>query len=127
MTINENNTKRIAGVTISGGTVNVGGDVFGGDKTTYNEIRRADLDKTFDPVAQSVAQNADAKAKLEDLKSEAAKGIKAEDSQMAKLVDSILKLVPSAVSALVGAFGSPLLTGIAGPVTKYVLEKVKQD
>ena len=44
---------------------------------------------------------------------------------MAKLVDGIVGLVPGAVSAVVGAFATPILGGIAGPVTQYVLDKMK--
>jgi hypothetical protein len=55
---------------------------------------------------------------VEELKKEAAKGKSATDSVMAKLVDGIVGLVP-------GAFGTPLLAGIAGPATQYVLDKIQ--
>ena len=44
---------------------------------------------------------------------------------MAKFVESIVALVPGAVSAVVGAFGTPILGGIVGPVTKYVLDRIR--
>lgn len=58
------------------------------------------------------------------MKSEAAKGEKANDGVMAALVNGIAKLVPGAVSAVTSAFGTPLLSGIAGPVTKIVLKDI---
>jgi hypothetical protein len=116
------------GINISGGgNVNVGGDMTGRDKITYGEIPRAQLDQAFRPLADAVGQHEEAKQKVEALKTEAAKGKKADDGVMAKLVDGIVKLVPGAVSAVVSAFGTPLLGGIAGPVTKYVLDKVKGE
>ena len=59
------------------------------------------------------------------LKQEAAKGANADDSVIAKLVEGLIELVPSALAALVGAFANPILEGIAGPVTKYVLDKIQ--
>jgi hypothetical protein len=115
------------GINISGGgNVNVGGDMTGRDNITYGD-RRAELDQAFRPLADAVGQHEEAKQKVEALKTEAAKGKKADDGVMAKLVDGIVKLVPGAVSAVVSAFGTPLLGGIAGPVTKYVLDKVKGE
>ena len=115
------------GVNISGGTVNAGGDIVGRDKITYNEIPRAQLDQAFHPLAEAVGQHEEAKQKVEALKTEAAKGKKADDGVMAKLVEGIVKLVPGAVSAVVSTFATPLLGGLAGPVTKYVLDKVKGE
>jgi hypothetical protein len=34
-------------------------------------------------------------------------------------------LMPNAVSAVVSAFATPLLGGLAGPATKYVLDKIQ--
>jgi hypothetical protein len=115
------------GINISGGNVNVGGDMTGRDKITYGEIPRPQLDQAFRPLADAVGQHEEAKEKVEALKTEAAKGKKADDGVMAKLVDGIVKLVPGAVSAVVSAFGTPLLGGIAGPVTKYFLDQVKGE
>jgi hypothetical protein len=44
---------------------------------------------------------------------------------MAKLVNGIVGLVPGAVSAVVSAFGTPILGGVAGPVTKFVLDELQ--
>ena len=52
------------------------------------------------------------------------KGEEANDSTIAKLVESIVDLVPGAVSAVVSIFASPILAGMVGPVTKFVLDKL---
>lgn len=115
------------GINISGGNVNVGGDITGRDKVTYMEIPRAGLDQAFRPLAEAVGQHEEAKQKVEALKIEAGKGKKADDGVMAKLVEGIVKLVPGTVGAVVSAFSTPPLRGLAGPVTKYVLDKVKGE
>jgi hypothetical protein len=112
------------GINNSGGNINAGRDVAGGN-ISYGEISRAKLDEAFRPLADAVGQHEEAKQKVEALKTEAAKGKQADDGLIAKLVEGIVNLVPSAVSAVVSAFGTPLLGGLAGPVTKYVLDKVK--
>jgi hypothetical protein len=119
--------KQSGGVNISGGSVNVSGDIVGRDKITYTMIPKADLDRAFQPVVQAVGQNQEAAQKLEALKTEAAKGRQADDGTLAKLVKSLVGLVPSAVSTVVSAFASPILGGVAGPVTKWVLEEIKGE
>jgi hypothetical protein len=59
------------------------------------------------------------------LKAEAAKGKEAEDGVMAKMIEGLAGLVPEAVKTIVVTFGSPILAGLAGPITKYVLGKLK--
>jgi hypothetical protein len=59
------------------------------------------------------------------LKQEAAKGEDANDDVIAKLIDGLVKLAPGAATAVVSAFATPILGGIAGPVTKYVLDKLR--
>ena len=118
------------GVNISGGTVTVGGDVVGRDKIVGTEISRAQLDQVLRPVEEVIrtvppANQPEAMQKLEELKSEAAKGKGAKDAVVAKLVDGLAGLIPSAVGAVASAFGTPLLGGIAGPATKYVLDKIQ--
>ena len=109
------------GVNISGGNVTVGGDIVGRDKI----VGSAQLDPIFAPLVEAVRGAPEAAQKVEALKNEAAKGKSASDSVMARLAEGIVALVPGAVNAVVGAFASPILGGIAGPVTKYVLDKMK--
>ena len=89
------------------------------------------LEKLFVPLLQAVVQAAPPEqkpavaGKVQELKAEAAKGKEANDNRLATLVDGLLTLVPGAVSAVVSAFASPILGGIAGPATKWVLDKVQ--
>ena len=62
---------------------------------------------------------------VQALKAEVAKGKQAEDRKIAKIVDGLVDMVPKAVGAILSTFGSPILDGIAGPVTTFVLDKLK--
>ena len=117
------------GVNIGGTVGNVGGDIVGRDKIT-GAPSAADLDRALRPLIEAVgAAPADvrpeAEAKLGELRKEAAKGQDADDGVIAKLVDGLVGLVPGAASAVVSAFATPLLGAIAGPVTGFVLDKLK--
>jgi hypothetical protein len=117
------------GVTISGGTVTAG-NIVGRDQIIGTQVSPVHLEQTFQPIADSIRANAGANEtaalqRLDELKSEAAKGKDAKDNVLAKLIEGLVGLVPSAVSAVVSAFGTPLLGGIAGPATKYVLDKIQ--
>ena len=89
------------------------------------------LEELFAPVyhilSQAPAEKREQAVHLtEALQHEAEKGDKAEDSRMAKLIDNLVELVPAAVSAVVNTFATPILAGIVGPVTKYVIERFKR-
>jgi hypothetical protein len=119
--------KQSGGVNISGGNLTVGGDIVGRDKVV---ISHTQLDEIFRPLTEAVhsappENRQEATQKVEVLKAEVAKGKGANDGTMAKLIDGIVGLVPSAVSSVVGAFGTPILGGIAGPITKFILDKLQ--
>src|SRR5439155_7281130 len=82
------------GLNISGGNVTVGGDIVGRDKITGTQISRNQLDAIFRPLEEAAGQQPQAAQKVEALKNEAAKGKKADDGVMAKLVKGIVSLVP---------------------------------
>jgi hypothetical protein len=118
------------GVNISGGTITVGGDVVGRDKIVGTEISKVRLDHIFFPLDEAILaappqDQREAMQKLDALKSEVAKGKNAKDGVVAKLLEGLAGLVPSAESAIVSAFATPLLGGIAGPATKYVLDRIQ--
>lgn len=46
---------------------------------------------------------------------------------MGRLINGLIELVPSAVTAVTSAFATPLLAGVAGPVTTYVLEQLQRE
>ena len=125
-----NAARQSAGVNISGGNVTAGGDIVGHNKIVGAEISSVQMEQIFRPLTEAVrssppAVQQEAAQKVEELKKEAAKGKSATDGVMAKLVEGIVGLVPGAVSAVAGAFGTPLLAGIAGPATQYVLDKIQ--
>src|SRR5271163_2082958 len=110
------------GVNISGTVGTAGGDIVGRDKIVGAPSPAA-LDRA--PLVEAISaapadKRTEAEAKLAALKQEAAKGEKANDRTVADLVDGLVKLVPGAVSA----FATPILGGIAGPVTGFVLDKL---
>jgi regulator of protease activity HflC (stomatin/prohibitin superfamily) len=117
------------GVTISGIVGSVGGDIVGGNKIT-GAITPAALAEAMRPLTEAVAaapaaNKAEAEAKLADLKKEAEKGKAANDGVLAKLLDGLVALVPGATTAVVSAFGTPILAGLVGPVTSFVLDKLR--
>jgi hypothetical protein len=120
---------QIGGVNISGSVGSVGGDIVGGNKIV-GVPSAAQLDDTLRPVLDAIREvshqgQSEAEAKLVALKQEAAKGEDANDDVIAKLIDGLVKLAPGAATAVVSAFATPILGGIAGPVTKYVLDKLR--
>lgn len=115
------------GVNIIGGENIFHGDVTGRDKIVYSA---GDLNIMFKPLIEAIQQappekQHEAQQKVAALKEEVAKGNQAEDSRMAKLIDEIVELVPGAVSAVVSMFATPVLGGLVGPVTKFVLDKFR--
>jgi hypothetical protein len=116
--------------TIVTGSVNTGGGDFIGRDKVVTGVSGQDLHALFGTLLAAVTTHAPANvqvaavAKVEEIKAEVAKGTKADDSKVAKLVDGLVGLVPGAVSAVVSTFATPLLGGIVGPVTKFVLEKI---
>ncbi|HEY6249942.1 MAG TPA: hypothetical protein VI685_08270 [Candidatus Angelobacter sp.] len=113
------------GVNISDGNFTVSGDIVGRDKIVGTQMSQAQLDHIFKPLMEVVGQDEQARQKVDALKTEAAKGNKADDGVMAKLVKGIVGLVPGAVSVAVSTFATPILSGIAGPVTKWVLNEIQ--
>ncbi len=128
----------------------VGGDKVGGDKNTVGDVSgtgvaigsgasasvqmgmsAAEVAQALAPVLAAVQQSAAdaatqaaAMQEIEKLKAELAKGKNADDRRIAGILDDLAKLVPGAVAAVVSAFGTPLLAGIAGPVTQFVLDRL---
>jgi hypothetical protein len=144
-----NVSNRITNSGVFAGRDNVQGDQVGGDKITVGDISgqgiaigrgaqanvttgipTADLDKLFAPLMSLVeavpAPNRDeAIQAVAAIKEEIGKGKKADDSRVGKLLDRLVDLVPGAVGAVVKTFASPILGGLAGPVTKFVLDKIQ--
>lgn len=131
-----------------GGNLTVGNDFVGRDKITVGDIKdssvaigsgsrvnvnsglsAAQVVQLMLPIldasqASSSSVRQSAATKVMELQTEAIKGKQADDSVMASLIEDITDLVPGAVSAVVSAFASPLLAGLGGAATKYVLKRL---
>ena len=114
------------------GNDRIGGRGYRWSRQEHKFVGSAELDGVFRPLKVEVetanaAVRPAANAKLDELKQEVAKGKAANDGVVAKLIDGMVALVPNAASAVVSAFATPLLAGITGPVTTFVLEKLQGD
>lgn len=120
---------RSGGVDISGTIGSVGGDIVGRDKI-IGVPSPAALEAALRPILDAIraapaSAQPEAEAKLSALQAEAAKGKDANDGVIARIVDGLVGLIPGAASAVVSAFGTPILAGLAGPVTGFVLDKLR--
>ena len=71
-------------------------------------------------------KQAEAQHQVAALAAETAKGKKADDGVVAGLIEGLVALAPAAVSTVVSTFATPILAGVAGPATKYVLDKIRK-
>ena len=121
---------------VGAGSVNIGGNNSGTINTGTQVIHHhgtnaSDIPALFaallDAVNTHAAPNVKAEvvAQIAQLKTEIAKGAAAEDGTVAKLVDGLVGLVPDAARTVASTFATPVLSGIAGPLTKWVLETLK--
>ncbi len=124
--------KRVGGVDIqvgSGGTFSVGGSIVGGDQINTNVLNNQ-IDQLFVPLIRTMMKEAtgaampDAIQKVEAIKAEAKKGDKADDEKIGTLLQSLTKLVPTAITTIASTFANPILQQISGPVTKFVLKQL---
>ena len=113
---------------VSGTGIAIG---YGAQAGVTQGILPGELAALFAPLLAAVIKQAPvaiqaaAVQHVEEIKSEVAKGKQADDGKMGKLVEGLIALVPSAVGAVVSMFATPVLGAIAGPVTKFVLDKLK--
>ena len=129
MSDNDKNGDHIQTGNVSGTGIAIGRKA---SATVTTGIPASELESLFKQLGE-VTQSArpEDKAKVEKtvqaLKDEVAKGSKAEDSTVAKLIDKLVEMVPDAVGSVVSMFATPILGGIVGPVTKFVLDELKKD
>jgi hypothetical protein len=118
-----------------GGAKVMTGDITGSNVTfgsglpisTTQGLTGAEIAALFQPLTQMIQQappeKRDEAMRLEqELQAEVAKGEEADDGRMAGLLNGLLKLVPGAVGAAVSIFATPMLSGVAGELTKMVLK-----
>jgi hypothetical protein len=126
--------QRNATFIIGGGTqIDTGSAFVGSGSSVQTGLAAAEIAQLLAPVLAAVqqsavdpAQQAAALQEIEKLKAELAKGKNADDLRIAGILDDLAKMVPGAAAAVVSAFGAPPLAGIAGPVTRFVLDQVKR-
>ena len=116
-----------------GGNVSVqSGDFVGRDKVTHG-VAPADIAGVFAALLAALDKQAEPADK--PLAVEQVAAIQAEvtqppaqrnDKRLARLLDGLVDLVPTAVGAVVSAFASPLLGAVAGPATAAVLDQFKK-
>ena len=115
-----------------GGNVHAGGDFVGRDRIIHG-TSAGELEPLFATLLAEVARHAPAEKQaaaaqqVQALEAEAVKGKDADDGKLGRIVDGLTGMVPGAIGAVVSMFATPILGGIAGPVTKFVLEKLKAD
>ncbi|MES9904117.1 MAG: hypothetical protein ABW168_15765 [Sedimenticola sp.] len=120
------------GTYIDGGVDTGGGDFIGRDNITHG-ISSGELESLFAPLLALITQQlppdqqTTAIEQTDALKTEIAKAEQSDDGRMAKIIDGLVDRVPGAVGAVIKMFATPILSGIVGPVTKYVLDKLKTD
>ena len=110
-----------------------GGDFVGRDKITTG-LAATNMEVLFAPLVAAVGAqgplespvHSEAVQQVQELKSEVAKGKAADDTKVGRIINGLIDLVPSAVGSVVSIFASPLLGGIAGPVTKGILDRLNQ-
>jgi hypothetical protein len=89
------------------------------------------LDKVFQPFREEVERIAPADKKgqagekVQALQAELSKGENTSTERLNAIIDSLIDLVPGAVSAVGTMFASPLLAALVGPATKLVLDHIK--
>lgn len=118
---------------ITTGDISGSGVAVGSGASVQQGLGGAELAVALAPLIDAIqraAPNPETQAaamrEMEELKQELAKGKNANDGRVAGILDDLAKLVPGAVAAVVSAFGTPLLGGIAGPVTQFVLDRLKR-
>lgn len=119
------------GAAYVGGNAYAGRDFVGRDQIHTQGLAAPDLEALFTALLLAVVQHAPAIAQatavqqVADLKAEVAKNKDADDSRVGRLLDGLAAMVPGAVGSLVSTFATPLVAAVTGPVTKFVLDKLK--
>jgi hypothetical protein len=119
------------GAAYVGGDVHAGRDFVGRDSIRTQGLAARDLEALFAPLLLAVAQHAPpdqqaaAVQQVEEIQAEVAKDQQADDSRIGRLLDGLAAMVPGAIGSLVSTFATPLLGAVTGPVTKFVLVKLK--
>ena len=115
-----------------GGNVSAAGNVVGRDKIITQAALPGDVERLFAPLLAAVEEHAPAEQKVaalrqvRELKTEIVEGKEAEDGKIAMIVDGLVKGVPGAIPAIDNLFKTSALQGVMGPVTRFVLDRLKE-
>lgn len=90
-----------------------------------------ELDELFQPLKEQVRalppeKHQQAEAQVQELQSELSKGPNANADRLNKIIDGLVEMVPSALSAIVSMFANPILATLVGPATKFVLDRISK-
>ncbi len=134
--MSERQSGQSGGVSNTGTMTTGGGNVVGGNMTVNTTTStQSKMAIAFQPLANAVKEaplelQPAAEATLASLKQEVEKSEQGEtpnDTVIAGLLKGLAGLVPSAVSAIASAFGTPILGAVAGPATKLALQELGVD
>lgn len=119
------------GIHIGGDMVAPGSNIAGGDQTIYSGAGTsgADLARILAPLLDAARaappeKRAQAETKVTAIHEELKKGKDADDNRLGGLLEDLTKMLPDAIKTVVTVFGNPILAGLAGPVTKFVLSRL---
>lgn len=118
---------KVGNISGSGSAIAIGRNAH---VTVTTGFSGADLDLVFAPILLALRdvppiKREETAEKVAALRAETARGAQADDKKMAKLLDGLNDFAPGLTTALTSAFNTPLLVGIIGPVTSFVLEKFR--
>jgi hypothetical protein len=121
------------GVNISGGSVNVGGDIVGRDKVTIGDGAaqalaqwRALVESKIEAQSNlSAADKKDLKDQVAKIQAEASKGAEADPSRLEKLINTLAVMAPDIFEVAVTTLANPL-AGI-GLALKKIGDKAKLE
>lgn len=92
----------------------------------------ANLERLFGPLyiallSTPAEMRAGAFEKMEVLRAELSHGGQPDDTRLAQLLDELLELAPELTNAAVELFAAPALAALAGPVTRFVLDRHRRN
>jgi tetratricopeptide (TPR) repeat protein/MinD-like ATPase involved in chromosome partitioning or flagellar assembly len=128
-TVSDDRSAKLTIGNITGTGVAIG---QGARATVERNVGKSELDQLLSPIMKiihkvSSDKKEEAMKKAEVLKSELAKGSRADDTALAKSVDSLAALVPKTTNVLVQLLNSPNVAGNLGPVTRFVVERISSE
>jgi len=96
----------------------------GAQSTVTTGVAGDEIKELFVPLLDMVReQNSAALPQAMELREEMRKS-EPDDNKTASLIEKIVEQIPGTATKIATTFGSSLLGGLVGPITKYILEKL---